>query len=88
MNAIQCGETANITASTSVKTGPGKLIGIFVASSSSGTIKLWDNTAGSGKVLVNTFSAVGATWYPIPIRYSSGLFVTTGGTIDCTVVYV
>lgn len=77
----------NGSSSQSVKSGGGDLLGIFVASSSSGTIKLWDNTAGSGAVLANTFNAAAATWYPIPARFNKGLFITVGGTIDYTVVF-
>ncbi len=81
------GSYKNVTSSVSVKAIDGCLYGIFVASSSSGTIKLWDNTSAATTVLVNTFSAIGATWYPIPVRFSTGLFITVGGTIDCTVVF-
>jgi len=70
-----------------VKGEGGDLCGIFVASSSSGTIKLWNNTAGSGAVLVNTFSAVAATWYPLPFNFSAGLYITVGGTIDYSVSF-
>lgn len=77
----------NVTADTLLKTGSGDLVGIFVASSTSCTIKLWDNTAGSGTVLVNTFSASAATWYPLPFRFNTGLYLDVGGTCDVTVSY-
>jgi hypothetical protein len=77
----------NGSTSQAVKTGEGYLIGVFVASSSSGTIKLWDNTAGSGAILVNTFSALAGQWYPIPVRFKTGLFITVGGTIDYTLSF-
>ena len=78
---------SNLSASTLVKTGAGQVVGIFVASSSSGTLKLWDNTSAATTILVNTFSAVAATWYPLPFSFTVGLYVTVGGTIDCTVSY-
>lgn len=80
-------KTLNGSSSQAVKGIDGMLAGIFVASSSSGTIKLWDNTAGSGTVLVNTFSAIAGTWYPLPFRFLTGLFITVGGTIDYTISY-
>jgi len=78
----------NLSADTLVKTGEGHLVGIFVASSSSGTIKIWDNTSAATTVLVNTFSASAATWYPLPFHFKTGLYVDVSGTIDCTVSFV
>ncbi len=78
----------NITATTTVKPGSGNLLGIFVASASNTpTIKVWDNTAASGVVLVNTITPVGATWYPMPFFFLTGLTVDISGTVDCTVSY-
>ena len=78
---------ANITSSTLLKTGDGFLFGVFVASTSSGTLKIWDQTSGATPVLVNTFSPV-LGWNPIPFRFTTGLYVTVGGTIDCTFSFV
>lgn len=77
----------NMSASALVAGGKVKLLGIFVASSSAATIKLWDNTAGSGTVMVNTFTAVAGTFYPIPGVTDTGLFVTITGTADITVFW-
>lgn len=77
----------NLSSDTLVKSGAGNLVGIFVASSTSGTIKVWDNTSATGTVLVNTFSAGAATWYPLPFAFGTGLYVDIGGTIDLTVSY-
>lgn len=89
MKTEQRSSYTNLTADTAVKTGAGRLFGIFVASASATpTIKLWDNTAGSGTVLVNTFTPVAATYYPFPgVEFSTGLFVDVGGTVDITVFY-
>lgn len=81
------GEYTNLSADTLVKTGEGHIVGIFVASSSSGTIRVWDNTSAATTVLVNTFSAVAGTWYPLPFRFKTGCYVDVGGTIDCTVCW-
>ena len=77
----------NATADTLLKTGGGDLVGIFVASSTSCTIKLWDNTSAATTVLVNTFSASAATWYPLPFRFNTGLYLDVSGTCDLTVSY-
>ena len=82
------GGTKLLNGSTSqvVKTGGGSVIGIHVNSSSSGTIKLWDNTAASGSVIVNTYSAA-IGWNPMPFIFMTGLYITVGGTIDYTVSF-
>lgn len=77
----------NGSADQSVKSGAGDLVGIFVASSTSCTIKLWDNTAASTTILVNTFSATAGTWYPLPFHFSTGLYVDITNTCDYTVSY-
>lgn len=74
----------NITSTTTVYTGTGGLLGIFVASASSTpTIKVSD---GAG-TMVNTFTPVSATFYPLPGRFNTSLVVTIGGTVDCTVFW-
>lgn len=77
----------NLSASANVKNGPGQLLGIFVASTSAGTLKLWDSTTAAGTVIVNTFTPLAATFYPIPACFVNGLFVTITGTIDYTVFW-
>lgn len=77
----------NLTADTAVKSERGVLVGIFVASSTSCTIKIWDNTSAATTVLVNTFSASAATWYPLPFVFNTGLYVDVSGTCDLTVSY-
>lgn len=79
-------KATNASASALIKTGAGELIGIHVNSSSSGTLKLWDNTAASGTVLVNTYSP-NVGWNPMPFSFKKGLYVTIGGTIDYSVSY-
>jgi len=79
---------SDITSSTLVTRGAGKLLGIFVASASSTpAIKVWDQTSAGSPVIVNTFTPVGANFYRIPARFKNGLFVTISGTVDCTVFY-
>ncbi len=74
----------NLSASALVKTGECHLIGIFVASSSGATIKVWDNTSAATTVLVNTFTAIAGTWYPLPFKCKTGCYVTITGTADIT----
>ena len=89
MDQVQeTGSYNNISSSTLIRTGAGSLVGIFVASASSTpTIKVWDNTSGATTILVNTFTPAAATFYPIPATFGTGLYVTIGGTVDCTVIW-
>ena len=85
--SLDSGAYANKSASALIKTGAGQLLGIFVASASSTpTIKLWDNTSAATTILVNTFTPVAATFYPIPANFTTGLYLTISGTVDCTVI--
>lgn len=78
----------NLTADTLVKTGTGRLKGIFVASGSTPTIKIWDSTSAANTVLVNTFTPVVGVLTPFPdVEFTTGLYIDVGGTIDCTVFW-
>lgn len=76
----------NLTASGAVKSSPGTIKGFYVSSHSSGTVKLWNNTAGSGTVLVNTITLEdGPQWVELGGLYAStGIYFTLGGTADIT----
>ena len=73
----------NITATTTVYTGTGGLFGIFVASTSGGTLKVSDGAT----TMVNTFTPTAATFYQLPGRFNTSLVVTISGTVDCTVFW-
>lgn len=63
--------------------------GILCSSSTSGTVKIYDNSAASGAVLVDTLTLTAGQWYPIPASLTSGkgCYVTVGGTFKATVFY-
>lgn len=74
----------NITSTTTIISAPGALLGIFVASASgTPTLKIQDGST----TIVNTFTPVAATWYPLPARFGTSLVVTVGATLDCTVFW-
>jgi len=80
----------NGSTSQAVKTGPGSLYGIVVNSHSSGTLKIWDNTTGTGTVILNTITFAagpGVYMFPPGISFYTGLYATVGGTIDYTILY-
>lgn len=81
----------NGTTSQSILSGGGAVCGIIVNSHTSGTMKLWDNTAGSGTVIMNTYTfpaGSGVYMFPYPISFYTGLFATIGGTIDYTILFI
>lgn len=77
----------NLSASGLVQSGHTKLGGIFCASSTSGTAKVWNNTAASGDVCVNTFALTAGTYYNIPADMKNGCYITIANTADITVFY-
>jgi len=79
----------NLSASALVKSGIGRLRGIFVASASSNpTIKLWDNTSAATTILVNTFTPTAVVYYDFgDVLFGTGLYITISGTVDCTIFY-
>lgn len=79
----------NLTASALVKTGSGRVQGVVVNSNTSGTLKLWDNTAASGSVVINTYTfPAGSSTIPLfGMSFSTGLYATIGGTADISIAY-
>lgn len=78
-------EYKNLSASVQVLNGPGRVLGVLCASSSSGTLKVWDSLSAANDILVNTMSLTAGTFYPMPAYCKTGLFCTIGGTADITV---
>ena len=87
--ASQTGGYKQLSATGNVSAYPCKIVGIFVSSASSTpTITVYDSatTTTTAKV-VDTFTPVGATFYPIPAATAAGLYVVIGGTVSATVIY-
>lgn len=60
-----------------------KLLGIFVATTSGGTIALSDGSTA----VVSAFTPLAATFYPLPFEFSTSLVITVSGTLDATASY-
>ncbi|MBP7662287.1 MAG: hypothetical protein KA770_00260 [Shewanella sp.] len=78
----------NLSASAQIAVGQVRLGGIFCASSTSGTVKVWDSTAASGDICVNTFAVTAGTYYPIPALLKTGCYITIANTADITVMWL
>lgn len=67
----------NITASTTVATGAGNLVGIIINSgAATATLKVWDNTADSGTVLLGTYTVEASPIFPKFIDCKNLAFAT------------
>lgn len=89
------GKSKQITTSTLIATigaqgGVGVANAIIVSSHTNGTLKLWDNTAGSGTVLVDTITyATGSSVINLlGPTFVKGLYADMNGTTQSiTIVY-
>jgi hypothetical protein len=75
-----------------IKIGGGKLYGIFISSTSSGTFALYDTATAntSDPKIVNTVTVTAGTQYvsfPAGLWFSKGLYIDIANTIEYTVAY-
>lgn len=78
-----------ITATANVCTFGCNLFGFFVsAASATPTITVFDSvdTAQTNKI-VETFTPIAGTWYPIPLQMQKGLLVVISGTVSATAIF-
>lgn len=80
------------SASVQVKIGGGKLYGIQVSSTSSGTLTVYDSGAADTndpKIAATITPTAGAQVlsFPAGIWFSKGLYIVAANTIEFTVVY-
>jgi hypothetical protein len=79
-------------ADSQIKIGGGKLFGVFISSTSSGTFALYDSATASTSdpKIANTVTVTAGTQYisfPPGIWFSKGLYIDIANTIEYTVVY-
>lgn len=78
---------ANLTASALVKTGTGIIKGMYVNSTTAGTIKFWDKTTAATPVINNTITPAIGYHNLGDVAFTTGLYATIGGTLDVTLYY-
>lgn len=72
-----------------VKTGKGFLGGLIVTSSASGVIRLYDNTAASGTVILDQIAVFNGDSFDIPVEFQTGLyFDLVSGTATVTILFI
>jgi hypothetical protein len=79
-------------ADSQVKVGAGKLYGIFISTTTSGTFALYDSATASTSdpKIANTVTVAAGTQYlsfPAGIWFSKGLYIDIANTIEYTIVY-
>lgn len=80
--------TAAAVATTTIKSGAGVMAGFMIPTLvAGGTVKIYDNTAASGTVLLDTYTlpavvtpGMGPNFIPWPVAFATGLTVVTTGT--------
>ena len=77
----------NLTASALINTGYGVLVGMYVNSTTAGTIKFWNNTSAVGAVINNTITPAIGYHSLGEANFTTGLCVTIGGTLDVTLYF-
>jgi hypothetical protein len=79
-------------ADSQVKVGAGKLFGIFISSTTSGTFALYDSATASTSdpKIANTVTVTAGTQYlsfPAGMWFSKGLYIDVANTIEYTIAY-
>jgi hypothetical protein len=75
-----------------IKIGGGKLYGVFISSTSSGTFALYDTATSSTsdpKIVATVTPAAGTQYvsFPAGLWFSKGLYIDVANTIEYTVAY-
>ena len=74
----------NITASGLIKTGFGRLKGMYVNSTTGGTIKFWDQTSAAVPAINNTITPAIGYHNLGDVDFNTGLYATIANTLDVT----
>jgi hypothetical protein len=62
------------------------MMGVFVSkASNTPTITIYDGTNSAGTLIVDTFTPVAGTWYPLPFSFGTSMYLSIGGTVSLTV---
>jgi hypothetical protein len=82
-------EVIQLTQATNgnVRAAPGQIVGLWVQSSTAGTIAIYDDAAtGTSKVILPSGTPLAVGWVNFPIKFTKGLNIVGGGTFAATLV--
>lgn len=86
---ILCWKPLSVSADTAVKTGAGRFWKLVVTSSSAGIIRLYDNTAASGTVILDQSTVVAGDEIELLCEFQTGLyFDLVSGSATVTLLYI
>jgi len=84
-------EYSHKTADAKIRTGPGMLTGVVLAAGSdAATVIVYDNTAGSGDIILTLAAATGTSEsaiIPNGVGFGTGLYVVMTGTAESVSVF-
>lgn len=81
--------TLSLSADGSVKVGQGFLGGVQVTASTAGVIRLYDNNAASGTVIIDQIPVYAGDSFEWPTEFKTGLFFDlVSGSATVTVFYI
>lgn len=80
------GQPVRLTATGAISTVPGRVIGFYVASTTSGTIVFRDG-GGSGVQVSGTITPA-AGWHFFPASFASSAHATIANTLDVTFIFI
>ena len=87
-SALQTGGYKRITATGNVSPIPCKMLGFFVSTETTATVRIYDSATNTTTTPVTDAVSVAAgSWYTLPVGLSKGLYVVVTGTADITVVF-
>lgn len=85
---VEAGPYKHLTASGLVYSGKAKLLGIFVwTASASPTIQVLDGITSGGTAIGAAMIPLAGTWYPMPFKLSTGIYIIIANSVDCTIAY-
>jgi hypothetical protein len=85
---MDAGSYKRITATGNVKPIGGRLVGVLVSTTTSGTIQLYDSaTTTTTAPITGTLTLAAGSFTPIPATFIDGLYAVIGGTLDATIIY-
>ena len=76
------------TATGNISPYGASLLGIFVSSSTVGTVTIYDSaTTTTTTKVIDTVTLTAGTWYPMPVGTTAGIYIVVGGTLSATAVF-
>lgn len=84
---IESVEPAQITVTTNICAGTGRLAGIFVSSATAApTLTIYDDAGtGTTRKIVDTFTLTAGSYFKLPFRFYLGCYIVIAGAASVTV---